>query len=332
MTWITQMSRLAADDGIVARAVLIATVGPTPRSVGASLLVTPRRQEGRIGRPEMMAEVAAAARLLIDRHRDIEHGRAETGEPPPWLRTVETWRTGEVLGESSGGHVDVLIEVFGPREIGEIERLLAIVERPAFVTRVLSSGAPPDIVAEHASSEATRVLDLAAGGGLVIERIERMLTPFHVYGTGLVARALVKLLAELPFDVTWHDRAPAHFPQALPSAVRMGRGDDPSAAAAEAPPGSFHAVMTNDHAEDLAVCRALARTGTFGFLGVIGAPLKRQRLLAHLAADGIEAAVLDRISCPIGLPGIRSKDPAVIAVSVAAQGLIVLQEKSRALR
>ncbi|MDO5744828.1 MAG: XdhC family protein, partial [Micrococcaceae bacterium] len=37
-----------------------------------------------------------------------------------------------------------------------------------------------------------------------------------------------------------------------------------------------------------------------------------------LAAEGHSESVIDRISCPIGIPDITGKHPAVIALSVAA--------------
>jgi xanthine dehydrogenase accessory factor len=58
---------------------------------------------------------------------------------------------------------------------------------------------------------------------------------------------------------------------------------------------------------------------------VIGSRVKRERLLARLALEGMPAEQLAKVVCPIGLPEIRSKQPAVIAVSIAAQALIVLQ-------
>jgi xanthine dehydrogenase accessory factor len=39
---------------------------------------------------------------------------------------------------------------------------------------------------------------------------------------------------------------------------------------------------------------------------------------AQLAAAGHRPAAIGRITCPIGQPGITGKDPAVIAVAVAA--------------
>ena len=54
--------------------------------------------------------------------------------------------------------------------------------------------------------------------------------------------------------------------------------------------------------------------------------MKRKRLLARLGGEGFAPDTLQRLACPIGLPGIKSKTPAVVAVSVAAQALLALQQ------
>jgi xanthine dehydrogenase accessory factor len=48
-----------------------------------------------------------------------------------------------------------------------------------------------------------------------------------------------------------------------------------------------------------------------------------------MRAAGIEEAHVRRLVCPIGLPGIGGKEPAVIAAGVAAQ-LLTLREDGRA--
>ena len=76
--------------------------------------------------------------------------------------------------------------------------------------------------------------------------------------------------------------------------------------------------MTHDHAEDFALCDTALRLPQLGSIGLIGSSAKwsgfRRRLLAE--ADTTDA-VIDRITSPIGLPGITGKEPAVIAISVA---------------
>jgi xanthine dehydrogenase accessory factor len=58
------------------------------------------------------------------------------------------------------------------------------------------------------------------------------------------------------------------------------------------------------------------------FVGLIGSQTKRARFLSRLAQDGIDAS---RLCCPIGLPGVRGKEPAAIAISVLAQLLSMRQ-------
>ena len=77
--------------------------------------------------------------------------------------------------------------------------------------------------------------------------------------------------------------------------------------------------MTYSHALDLAICHAVLRRGDFGHLGLIGSATKRARFLKRLAELGIPPAMLSRLTCPIGVPGLGGKEPSTIAISVAAQ-------------
>jgi xanthine dehydrogenase accessory factor len=76
--------------------------------------------------------------------------------------------------------------------------------------------------------------------------------------------------------------------------------------------------MTHDHALDYRLVAA-ALQGEARFVGLIGSATKRARFRSRLLKDGLDEAQLARIVCPIGLPGIAGKEPAVIAASVAAQ-------------
>jgi xanthine dehydrogenase accessory factor len=80
----------------------------------------------------------------------------------------------------------------------------------------------------------------------------------------------------------------------------------------------MHVVMTHSHAVDLEiVAAALARPSAF--VGLIGSATKRATFLRRLRQRGLSEAQCARLTCPIGLPGLRDKRPAVIAASVAAQ-------------
>ena len=93
------------------------------------------------------------------------------------------------------------------------------------------------------------------------------------------------------------------------------------------PAGSHVLIMTHDHAEDFALCDAALRqpAGKLASVGLIGSSAKWSRFRSNLAAEGHDQDLIATISCPIGLPGLVGKEPAVIAVSVAAALMQSLQ-------
>ena len=97
------------------------------------------------------------------------------------------------------------------------------------------------------------------------------------------------------------------------------------------PPGSHVMIMTHDHAEDFALCDAVLRLDTsyrWGSVGLIGSSAKWSRFRTQLMAAGHDEATVDRITSPIGAPQLAGKEPAIIAVSVAAELLPLLQHAS----
>lgn len=103
----------------------------------------------------------------------------------------------------------------------------------------------------------------------------------------------------------------------------------PELVLAELPAGTDVLVMTHDHAEDLAIVDAALRCDHLGRVGLIGSSAKWVRFRAKLSAAGLPDEVVDRVETPIGLPGLTSrKDPAAIAVSVAAAWLASLERGS----
>jgi xanthine dehydrogenase accessory factor len=98
----------------------------------------------------------------------------------------------------------------------------------------------------------------------------------------------------------------------------------------ELPTGSHVLIMTHDHAEDAALCDTALRCGHLGSIGLIGSAVKWSRFARKLAAEGHADAALARITTPIGLPDITGKQPATIAVSVAADLLRRLEREAAA--
>ncbi len=141
----------------------------------------------------------------------------------------------------------------------------------------------------------------------------------YLYGAGHVGQAVAKLLPDLDFAVDWIESRPDFRPENLPPRLIAIPDADPPRRAAAADPSGYHLVMTHSHDLDYAIVRALLARGDFAFLGLIGSVTKRARFLQRLQEDGIAADRLARLVSPIGLPGIAAKEPAAIAIAIAAQ-------------
>ncbi len=140
-----------------------------------------------------------------------------------------------------------------------------------------------------------------------------------LFGAGHVGRALVRLLGDLPMRVTWIDSRPDAFPPGCPGNVTTVFAADPAAQVADVPAGTLVLVMTHDHQIDFSIiAAALARDDLAG-VGLIGSATKRARFVRRLGLQGLAAAAIGRLICPIGIPGIGGKLPAEIAIAVAAQ-------------
>ncbi len=164
-----------------------------------------------------------------------------------------------------------------------------------------------------------------------IERLRTQLarkgTPVALFGGGHVGRAVVQVLLNLPVDLTWIDSRDEIFPPALAAQVRCEHSDPVQAAVTDLASGSRVLIMSFSHAEDLdivAACLGRQRAqGDLPYVGLIGSKTKWASFRQRLLARGFAEAELAHVTCPIGVPGIADKRPAVIAVAVAAQILQV---------
>jgi xanthine dehydrogenase accessory factor len=86
--------------------------------------------------------------------------------------------------------------------------------------------------------------------------------------------------------------------------------------------------MTHSHALDLALCDAALRRDDLPSIGVIGSKTKRARFVSQLHKGGLSVEQVARLACPIGLPGLGSKEPAVIAAGIVVQ---LLRERAQRL-
>lgn len=145
-------------------------------------------------------------------------------------------------------------------------------------------------------------------------------TPLYLFGAGHVGRALVGVLVDLPFRVTWIDQRADEFPAAIPANVRVRCVDGVEAEVDTAPPGALFLVMTHSHALDMMLVEAVLERGDAAYCGLIGSRTKRAKFIRRLTKRGLDPAGL---TCPIGIAGVPGKHPKEIAVAVAAQLLQV---------
>lgn len=208
---------------------------------------------------------------------------------------------GPDLGQCCGGRVRLAIEIFDQTSLSQVRDLAMREAQGRFAVKGRFAG-----------------LDIVESFGDDSRRL-------YLFGAGHVGKALVLALAPLPFDVQWIDARPGAFPHAVPRNVTLRDNAD----LAEAPGGSLVYIMSHSHALDLAIADAALRNPRIAHVGLIGSASKRARFVKRLREANVAPARIEGLICPIGVAGIRSKEPAMIAAATAAQ-LILLDESLRA--
>lgn len=153
-----------------------------------------------------------------------------------------------------------------------------------------------------------------------------------LFGAGHVGKALVEVMSQLPWQVTWIDSRDHIFPASVPQGVKVEHSEPVAFAVDHLPEHTHVLIMSFSHAEDLDIvarCLLRSRSGfQFSSIGLIGSETKWATFQHRLLERGFTQEELNQVRCPIGLPGIEGKEPEVIAVSVVAQ---LLMDESRAL-
>lgn len=283
------LQAVVAAQSVVARVVIAGFQGSSPRETGAAMLVWEGGQSGTIGGGALEFAMAAEARRMLG---------------TPGARRFVGLALGPALGQCCGGTVDCLIEVFDAATLPVAEG--------AVIARAMGHDGPrPPKVSRAVTMGGDRA---QAIDGWFVEPIAEAPAPVWVYGAGHVGRALVHVLQDLPFSVTWIDTDRARFPETIPGHADMLVAVDPGAVVRHAPDDTHHLVMTYSHALDLEVChQVLSRR--FASLGLIGSATKRARFEARLRDLG-HGAALRRLECPIGAREL-GKTPSAIALGTA---------------
>ena len=168
----------------------------------------------------------------------------------------------------------------------------------------------------------------SADAAAVAQRLAPRLHPVALFGGGHVGHALARVLAPLPFALTWIDSRDGVFPLPLSQDVVCEHSEPVHMAVPRLMLGSRVLIMSFSHAEDLDVVAACLRRQRehhdLPFIGLIGSKTKWATFAKRLEARGFTPQERAWVTCPIGIAGIEGKEPEVIAVSVAAQLLQTL--------
>jgi xanthine dehydrogenase accessory factor len=302
--------------------------GSTPREAGAKMVVTIDALHGTIGGGELEYQAIDLARGMLRGTRD---------------RQAKRFGLGANLGQYCGGAADLLLERV-PREAPWVSVAgrwhdagvpLVVVTPFDGEARLLVSageawGSLGNPALDAAAAEAARTMlangDREAAPVTVGDSLTALFEPLQptdfnivLFGAGHVGRALVRVLGPVPCRVTWVDSRAGEFPADVPDNVRVVRSDAPTEQAAAAPRGSYFLTMTHSHALDFELVAAVLKRGDFAYCGMIGSQTKRRTFENGLAKHGVPADRLARLTCPIGIAGIKGKEPGAIAVAVAAQ-------------
>ncbi|NYJ76254.1 xanthine dehydrogenase accessory factor [Allobranchiibius huperziae] len=160
-----------------------------------------------------------------------------------------------------------------------------------------------------------------------------------IFGMGHVGVELSRILSRQDLELHLVDSRAAYAVPRLPAVyddspatLHWHHSPVPELVLGQVPAGTHVLVMTHDHAEDAALCDTALRCTHLGSIGLIGSSAKWRRFEKRLLKEGHSPESLTRITCPVGIPDLVGKEPATIAVSVAAALLQTVAAEAAAAR
>lgn len=313
--------------------------GSAPRDAGARMWINASGAHDTIGGGHLEQQaIEQAARIL------------QQGQP---RREMVRFPLGPRLGQCCGGVVWLSFEYLDHRDLDWCDALAAVLESGCSAWRelvvpiegalgvqdgpvriVIPRGDEPlaasvGVLDRHDSAVTVSPRSTAPAAawdeatGMLIDTISRPQLDVVVCGAGHVGRAIVHLLGDLPVRVVWLDPREDWWPQTIPDNVVCLQGDADDVP--DCPDDAYWLILTHSHALDMEIIEQVFRHKSFRFLGLIGSASKKARFLSQLR-QRFDADLVTRVQCPIGLVATSSKLPSVIAVSVVAQLLPLLEE------
>lgn len=310
---------------------IVADRGSAPRGIGARMLVGPAgRISGTVGggSVELHAEKKALSLLAEGRsglHDFLLHTNSK-----------------EDIGMVCGGDVTILFRYIPAGDAGWLELSRAFLDclaqhkagwlldrlteeniLPCLYTEEQSWGGflPEKELVEQLWGNSARLIGDCFAEPLPIG--ERVL----IFGGGHVAQELAPVLQPLGFrTVIFENRAEYAKKSLFPTAEQVILGEyEQVAASLQITAEDYVVIMTNGHKHD-GVIQGQILSQPHAYLGVIGSRAKIAALNKILLEQGFTQEQLDGVHTPIGL-SIKAQTPAEIAISIAAELILVRAER-----
>ena len=321
--WLQRTKGFLNEHGTAVLVTQLSVEGSAPREAGTKMLVSEHALLGTIGGGNLEHIAIHEARALMQQaSQDYQ---------------IHDYPLGPRLGQCCGGHVRLLLETISEKSSGWIDDALRTHENDGAVyiqtslkndrVRKSVSSRPhlprpssDPLISSHAMSG-----DYLAGArpsvsqvAYIVERVSLRAPALFVFGAGHVGRAVINVLGASAFDVSWYDSRSSLTGGRVGHTSIQHLNDVPEVVAL-APENAFYLIFTHCHDDDYQLLEAILRRRDAVYCGLIGSATKRARFLKRLRYYDLSEELLAPFVCPIGLNDLKSKDPAVIAVGVAAQ-------------
>lgn len=297
--------------------------GSTPRDVGATMLLRFNlqqqwQQSDTIGGGHLEFQVIDIAKEMLS-------------ETEACMRRIERFNLSARLGQCCGGVMWLLFEKISPAEIAsDLSHCLQAWRAGQRILRTVSH--------QHASTWQTMDMEQQPSfefhsGSSEEWQFDQQIQPYAmqvlICGAGHVGEAIVRCLLPIGVRVKWIDPRDDIFPADLLEQVQCLTTDTLDAEIEHFDRSGAILILTHDHQLDLQLCFSALKPAAkpFAYVGMIGSKSKRAIFEKRMQARGYSLETLQRLVCPIGIEGISSKQPAMIAVAVVAQLLQAFDAK-----